>query len=68
MKCMLHEFSNVQTLLPGLLHGGAIENRDSCLHLRIYMSYMLVGGGERVVHANACGPPRSTYAPHVHNI
>ena len=31
----------------------------------IYMSYMLVGGGERVEHANACGPPRSTYAPHV---
>ena len=28
------------------------------------MSYMLVGGGERVEHAKACGPPRSTYAPH----
>ena len=31
----------------------------------MYMSYMLVGGGERVEHANACGPPRSTCAPHV---
>ena len=34
----------------------------------IYMSYMLVGGGERVEHANACGPPRSTYAPHKEHI